>query len=179
MTQLPLNRPRRRPGVVLALDLGTKLGFALGEATSQGEMRYRSGMAKFADDESDHPGQRWIRLWSHLDKLHEEYGPVAVAVLEDFVGGLRTADSGKQFSSRAPIVYGSLRSIVEAWACNWKIPVLTVNPSTLKKAATGNGRAKKPEMRAAAARRWSIVEVADDNHADALCILGCWLDGMI
>lgn len=46
------------------------------------------------------------------------------------------------------------------------IPYVTVTPATLKKAATGKGNAKKPDMRAAWLR-FSGNDVADDNKVDA------------
>jgi len=179
MTQLPIQKPNRN-GLVLALDLGTQLGFALGGVTVGGlESIIRSGRVSFPDRDP-HPGRRWLRLWTHLDALYDE-GPPVLVVLEDFVGGLRTGPTGKAFTTRAPIVYGGFRAIVEAWSCNRGIPVRVVNPTQLKKAATGYGRANKDQMSEAAARRWRVplATVGDDNAADAMCLLGAWLDGIV
>lgn len=44
----------------------------------------------------------------------------------------------------------------------------TVNPITLKKWATGNGRAQKKDMIFMAKRRWGIDCGNDDNYADAV-----------
>ena len=51
-----------------------------------------------------------------------------------------------------------------------------VNAATLKKWATGSGRAKKPEMIRAADMHWpdycmAFNRPADDNEADALLLL--------
>lgn len=51
------------------------------------------------------------------------------------------------------------------------LQVRSANPSKLKKFFTGNGKAKKPDMEAAARRRgW---RVRDDNQADA-CAVRAW-----
>jgi crossover junction endodeoxyribonuclease RuvC len=51
-----------------------------------------------------------------------------------------------------------------------KIPVVAVHPSTLKSFATGNGKAEKPEMVAAARDLWPHAQVRNDNEADALLL---------
>lgn len=47
-----------------------------------------------------------------------------------------------------------------------EVPVAVCPPSTLKKLATGNGRAQKPDMRVAWLQR-AGEDVADDNECDA------------
>lgn len=48
------------------------------------------------------------------------------------------------------------------------IQTLGFSQATVKKALTGHGAAKKPQMLAAARERWPELEVANDNEADAL-----------
>lgn len=48
--------------------------------------------------------------------------------------------------------------------------------STVKKHATGNGRAGKDHVIAAMRRRWNLPELADDNEADALAVLSLHLE---
>lgn len=58
------------------------------------------------------------------------------------------------------------------WLCfRRSVPIRSANPSKLKKFFTGNGKAKKDEMVAAARRRgWKVT---DDNQADA-CAVRAW-----
>lgn len=52
---------------------------------------------------------------------------------------------------------------------NAGLPLVTVNLSTLKLFAAGNGHAKKPEMIAAMKSLWPHADIGkDDNRADAL-----------
>lgn len=51
------------------------------------------------------------------------------------------------------------------------IPVRCVHTATLKKHATGSGRATKDEMLAAAIRQNPSVLFEDDNHVDAVWLL--------
>jgi crossover junction endodeoxyribonuclease RuvC len=49
-------------------------------------------------------------------------------------------------------------------------PIAVVQPTTLKKWATGNGRAKKADMIAAAAEAFPHMKVRGDDEADALAL---------
>lgn len=51
-----------------------------------------------------------------------------------------------------------------------QIPYSALSPSEIKKHATGKGNANKDLMVEAAKKRFPLVEVIDDNHADALWI---------
>lgn len=55
------------------------------------------------------------------------------------------------------------------------VPLWYLNPGTVKKQATGNGRADKAQMVSAAKALWPGELVGDDNHADALCMAFTWL----
>lgn len=55
------------------------------------------------------------------------------------------------------------------------IPVPT---GTLKKFATGNGRAGKDAMVAAMRERWNLPDLTDDNEADALALVAYAIDQM-
>jgi Holliday junction resolvasome RuvABC endonuclease subunit len=64
--------------------------------------------------------------------------------------------------------YGGLRGVVCRFAFARGIACEGIAFTTVKKAATGNGRADKEQMLAAAQERWPLVETHDE--ADA-----CWI----
>ena len=172
MGQLPLTRAKSTP-MVLALDIGTKLGWAVGGTLNHKQRVFDSGMINLGKVVVN---QRLSELWRKLTDIKREHEPLW-AVVEDWVGGLRTK-VGKPISTRAPIVCGEYLGVIRLWAISnglmWRDPV---NSATLKKAATGNGHASKAVMVSAANRRWSLnPPCVDDNHADALHLLGYTLD---
>ena len=78
--------------------------------------------------------------------------------------------------SQAPRLYGGFEATVTCWCEHHGIPYTAVNTKTIKKFATGNGNAKKPDMvHAMRARGYTPV---DDNEADALALLLLALERM-
>lgn len=63
-------------------------------------------------------------------------------------------------------------------AASQGIETSPVHTATLKKHATGKGNAGKPEMQAAALKRWGKPAGGElqEDQADALCVLGWALD---
>lgn len=64
-----------------------------------------------------------------------------------------------------------LTSIIELIAAQRAIPVHAVHTGTLKKYATGSGKAQKHQMREAAEALHPTIQLIDDNHVDALWLL--------
>lgn len=64
-----------------------------------------------------------------------------------------------------------LTAIIELIAAQRDCRLLSCHTATLKKHATGSGRAQKFEMRAAAEKMNPTIELIDDNHVDALFLL--------
>lgn len=149
----------------LALDTGTRLGYAL---------PWRSGahhLLREGEDEWRRPGN----LWRFLDELGlEAYGrgdPIRVIVAE-------TAFGFSQKSGFAVDVGPELRGVMKAWASLHGADYKIVWPSSLKKFATGNGaagrglkgKAKKQPMIDAA--REKLGYTGDDpDEVDAKWIL--------
>ncbi len=70
-------------------------------------------------------------------------------------------------------MYGMIAQLEEmAWT--FELPIAFVSPNTVKKFATGSGKATKAEMRHAAERRWPAIEKIRNDQADALWIGECW-----
>lgn len=150
-------------GAIIAIDPGTRLGFAVGYLWDAGRMNPRSGAVTVATP-SDHPGERYRTV---RDLLHElcPVGARVVAVAYEL----------PHLSGRLAAQYHhGVIAVCQMFAAEVGADVIAVHSATLKKHATGNGRAEKEEM-VQAARRARLVPAgyrfASHDEADALWIL--------
>lgn len=141
---------------ILALDLGTKTGFAL--RRRDGAMRY--GTVDFTPRKSWTPGQRWARFRGWLADTVATFQIDAV-VYERVVFGHSSAASSD--------VYGGFKALVELAADTHSLTLSSVSVPTVKKHFTGSGRADKEAMLAQAKARGFSPD--SHNAADALAIL--------
>lgn len=141
---------------ILALDLGTKTGWAV--ATRDG-LQF-CGTESFTPRARWTPGQRWLRFRAWLvDLLHKH--DIHALAYERVVFGHSSAASSD--------VYGAFKCLVELTVEGRNIELLTVAVPTVKKHWTGSGRADKAAMVAEAKRRGFRPD--SDNAADALAVL--------
>lgn len=148
--------------MILGLDLSaTRTGYALlslgGELESYGSWRFPKPKG--------HPGDRWLKFYGCLEKLHEVEAFTHIAY-EKVMPNVQTG-RGKR---NAPVgqVYGSLLAVVEMFAARCAIPMTPVHIATAKKTA-GHGRFSKQQMIDAARERWNLALVNDDE-ADAMWV---------
>ncbi len=142
--------PTRRS--ILALDLGTKIGWATVDRNGV----VRSGIVKCAPRVGEAMGQRWAKFRAHLN----EVGDVDAVYFEDVKNHAGVI---------AAHVYGGFLAHVEHWCAARNVELVGVGVGQVKKAFTGRGNAKKHDMIAAAEARG--FRPKDDNEADALGIL--------
>lgn len=146
---------------ILALDIGTQMGWALG--LRDGNLR--SGSESFAARRSEGPGQRWLKFQAWLGQQYREAGELQIIYYE-----LVMAHGTKQNPNTiAAHVYGGFEAHLQAWADRNRVQLVGVGVGTIKKSATGKGNAKKEQVIAAMRARGH--RVIDDNHADALALL--------
>jgi len=136
---------------ILALDLATKTGWAHSDGGS--------GVQNFAPRRGDSPGMRWVEFQAWLRRLLD-------ACPTDIIAYEQAHHRG----GAATHVAHSLIGIVEKVAAEREIELTNRHTATIKKYATGNGRASKGDMMVAA-RDLYDMEIIDDNHADALLLL--------
>jgi len=158
------------PVRILALDLSTQTGFA---TLANGVITH--GVADFTrykgckSRPAEHEGrtylnfQRWLRERIALDKP-------SWIVFEEPMGNFKSA------AARNVIV--GLRGILLSTAAYYDLPLSGIAQTKLKKWATGKGNAKKPDMLAAARRRWPKEKFVCDNDADAFLLLQCYLESL-
>jgi Holliday junction resolvasome RuvABC endonuclease subunit len=141
---------------ILALDLGTQLGWSTRDANG----RIRHGSVSFHAKRNDGPGQRWLRFTAHLSALKREVGEFHVCYYEDVK---------RHAGTQAAHAYGAFESHLQVFCDINRIRLEAVGVGQIKKSWTGNGAAKKESMIAEAHRRG--FNPADDNAADSLAIL--------
>lgn len=145
---------------ILALDLGTKCGHAMGLPDGA----VVSGVWDLSSRRFEGGGMRFLRFRQKLEEIHAAT-PLTAVVFEEV---------RRHMGVDAAHVYGGLLGHLSAWCEERDIPYQGIPVGTIKRHATGKGNASK-EMMIEAARRLGFNPV-DDNEADALHILRHWLD---
>lgn len=149
----PRTNPRR---TILALDLATSCGFAIGCET----LPYGSGTWDLSSRPGDSYGVRYLLLRARLTEARAAYPGLGLVVTE-------TAHHRGGAATRLALGY---QATVETWCVENGVEHAGVATSALKKHATGKGNADKAAMLAAARRRWTIDPAATDDEIDALWI---------
>ena len=174
---MPTEPYRGDPMVVLGVDVGTKLGWAvLSDEQGPGDRgkHIASGTLDLTPRKGDQTGRRYYLARQHLRRVIHEHRPSHVGYeLVRFHGSRgRNADgTARQLDgTNAAHVYGGLRAVLTELCYGLAIAVLEHEVGHLKQFATSKGNAPKSAMIAAARRAWPNVEIEDDNHADALWI---------
>lgn len=148
--------------VTLALDLGTHCGFAIARADG----RIESGTEHFALKSADGEGVRFVnfRRWLvELKGANEHLGAVA---FEKVIAHGPGAQAGH--------VYGGFVAVLMMFCEHHQLCYNGFHVGTIKKAWTGNGAAKKPDM-IARCRALGFAP-GSDNEADAIALLHLALD---
>ncbi len=142
---------------ILALDLGTKTGFAL----RRRDGCIAHGTEEFTPRASWAPGQKWQRFRSWLSTTITENNVTQIA-FED----VKRHGPGQVLAAHA---YGGFRAMLEMVADQHRVTLIPFGVGQIKKHWTGSGVAKKDAMiQQAKARGFRVL---DDNNADALAIL--------
>jgi Holliday junction resolvasome RuvABC endonuclease subunit len=147
-------------GKILALDLATRTGWA----TNDGNL---FGVQVFDVRRGESPGMRFLRCRAWLNEMLSLLGSLDMIIHEQahHRGGPATA------------CCVGLVTEVQAFAADQGIELMPVHTATLKKFATGSGRANKADMINAAIKMgWAVT---DDNEADAVLLLLYAIDQLV
>ena len=140
---------------ILALDPALVCGYAHSDGAS--------GTWNLADGGTGHNGLRLVRFRVHLRRALALW-PTELIAYED--AGFGSPNPNIQ------AMHNELRGIIKLVAAEaGGVTTVGYVPTSIKKFATGDGRAKKPAMIAAYARHYPQQQIIDDNHADALWLL--------
>ena len=140
--------------MILALDLGTKTGWAFGDAGI-----LISGVWNLKGSRFEGGGMRFLRFQGFLAEVHKNR-KVTKIVYEEV---------RRHAGTDAAHVYGGLQATLTSWAEEMGIPYESVPVGTIKKFWTGKGNANKAAMIAEAERRG--IKAEDDNETDAVALL--------
>lgn len=144
---------------ILALDCGTKTGWAARGALGIVE----SGIQTFDIRRGESPGMRFIRFNAWLEEMFAYIAPHVVTYeLAHHRGGAPT------------VLLVGMTTRVDEFCARHGIEHAAVHSATLKKSATGSGRAEKGAMIEAAKKLYPWIEILSDDHADALMLLACF-----
>lgn len=143
---------------IVAIDPGRKYGYAY--INLKGETVF--GTHNTAGKYNSLTGSV-VRLYSHLERIHEEIGGIGIVIFEEVVGHVATY---------AAQVYGMMAASVIMFAWNNKCVIETVRPGALKIHATGKGNASKEKMIERANDYFDLkLDDKEDDTADALWML--------
>lgn len=145
---------------ILALDQATVTGWAVVEDTGA---VVASGTWKLADRKrtGESRGMRYIRFRHEIEFAIKTYQPSVICHEQTLLRG-----------GAATEIANGLKALILEAAAFHGLEVSCVHTTELKKWATGNGRAEKPEMIEAAQKLANRVP-SDDNEADAI-LIGLW-----
>lgn len=162
---------------ILALDLGTKTGYAL----AKNGKRIISGMRDGASDRFSGGGMRYLKFRKWLSEMNENQH-VDIVFYEEVRAHMAPKAKGKKGGGSmlvdAAHAYGGFLAILTAWCEENKIPYEGLPVGSIKKRATGKGNASKELVKKAMLGHWGLASVEDDNESDALAILLLGLDLM-
>lgn len=140
----------------LALDLGTKTGWALMDR----DRLLTSGVKEFKSDRWQGGGLRFLHFRSWLDELKQRSNGIDRLFYEQV---------RRHAGTDASHLYGGWLAVLQVWCEENSIAYQGVPVGTIKRFAAGKGNADKVAMIAAIRERG--FESADDNEADAIAIL--------
>lgn len=140
---------------ILALDLGTKTGWAIKTEIEE----ITSGSQSFHSKRHEGAGMRYLKFKRWLEQMIESNG-----ITEVYYEEVR-----RHVGTDAAHVYGGLQSQLQVICVEKGIPFSSVPVGTIKKSATNKGNASKEQMVEAA--RQAGFDPKDDNQADAIHLL--------
>lgn len=146
--------------VILGLDCGTKTGWCLME---DGKI-IASGIEDFSKKRGESNGFMFLKFRNWLNYILSYHKPNIVVYEQAHHRGGAATEIGVNLTGR-----------IQEVCTNLEIEYAPVHTATLKKFATGNGRAKKSEMMNAAKKLLGRDPV-DDNESDAVLIAKCGYD---
>jgi len=142
---------------ILALDLGTKTGWAI-----KSQNQITSGTIEFKPSRFEGGGMRYLRFQKWLEEINQLSRGIDQVYFEEV---------RRHMGVDASHAYGGFLAYLTGWCedKNPKIPYLGIPVKAIKKHITGNGNSKKEAIIEAVKKLG--FNPSDDNEADALALL--------
>lgn len=141
---------------ILALDLGTKTGWAIKLENNQ----INSGTIEFKPSRFEGGGMRYLRFEKWLDEINQ---------LTKGIDRVYFEEVRRHIGVDAAHAYGGFLAYLTSWCEKQKIPYLGIPVGTIKKHITSKGNAGKSEIINGVKKLG--FNPSDDNEADALALL--------
>ena len=141
--------------IILALDLGTKTGWAM--QTPSGIV---SGSQSFKPQRFEGGGMRFLKFRKWLTEVKSTVAQIEHVAFEEV---------RRHAGVDAAHAYGGFMAHITAWCEHHELPYYGVPVGTIKSFWTGKGNANKESMIAEARKRG--FDPQDDNEADAIALL--------
>lgn len=154
-------QPTAESLTILALDLGTKTGWA--SRYTHGSII--SGTETFQHDRWQGGGMRFLKFHRWLDHMRLLLGKIDAVYFEEV---------RRHLGVDAAHAYGGFLAQLTAWCEQQAIAYEAIPVGTIKRYATGKGNASKTLVMQSV-RDWGY-EPTDDNEDDALALLHCVAD---
>jgi Holliday junction resolvasome RuvABC endonuclease subunit len=153
---------RRAVVNILALDLGTRTGWALSE-----NGRIESGVQVCDVKRGESPGMRYVRFNRWLDEITWD----RTRSHDQRRVGLVVYEAAHHRGGAATEILSGMATRVLEMCARYPMEHASVHSATLKKFVTGRGNADKTQVaRYAVLKQWA-TDGMDDNEVDALCLL--------
>lgn len=120
----------------------------------------RSGYSIFRDDKYIESGIVTLDSVTSLRKAHKEFFLIFSMYKPDVLVVEKVNVAGSKFGGTNIVKLAQLQAIVLLLADTFNCKVIEVNPMSMKKVITGNGKAEKREVAECIAKRWSL----NPNH---------------
>lgn len=151
---------------ILAIDAATRLGWA--HLDVDGSLAWGSHMLRASDQEEAADVCAAALAWAHATIV--ELKPALLAIERPFAGGAGRVGSD--------LLLGGIYGCIVGTARRFKLPIVAIAPATLKKFATGSGKASKGDMILAIRAQGFDVKLSDETDAVALALMMAQAHGL-
>ena len=153
---------------ILGIDPGTqRCGYGIIESLSGQPELITSGIISLNNRDSMHI--RLLHIYNELFTIINLYKPVHMAIEKIFY----------HKNARSSFVLGQARGVALLLAAQRNLSVFEYNPTEIKKAVTGSGRAQKVQVKKMVTVIMNINQPLGEDDSDALALCICHMNSFL